>query len=88
MTDKPSKFDLNTLLSNIKSLIQPGGDTPNPDPSDRLGNTLAELSVLAQALQHSHEEQGKKLAEMSRLFNEVYQQLEALRHKDEEGPSL
>ena len=81
MTDTKQKFDLKGILGDLKSMINPAGNTPDPDPADAVGIKLAKLSVMAQALQEQHIAQSKKLAEMNTLFNEVYQDLAAFREK-------
>lgn len=77
-----NKFNFQNIVNDIKSMISPAGDTPQPDSSDALGIKLARLSVMAQELQAEHLEQGKKFAEMNALFNEVYQSLEAMRNPE------
>lgn len=77
-----NKFNFQNIVNDLKSMISPTGNTPQPDPSDALGIKLARLSVMAQELQTEHLEQGKKFAEMNALFNEVYQSLEAMRNPE------
>lgn len=62
MSNSGKKFDFQGVLNNIKSMISPESNTPSPDPSDAIGMKIAELSVLAQQLTKSHEEQAKELA--------------------------
>lgn len=82
MTDKPNKFDLNSLINNIKSMINPTANTPNPAPEDSIGLKLAELSILVQELQQAYVEHGKQLGKVNKLFNEIYQNLEEIRAKE------
>ncbi len=79
MKDIKNKFNLQGIIGDIKSMISPTGNTPNPEPSDALGMQLAKLSVMVQELQAVQLEQAKKLGEVNALFNEVYQSLESLR---------
>lgn len=87
MTEKNNRFDINSLIGNIKSIINPTGNTPNPDPEDTIGLKIAELSVMMQELQQAYSEQGQHLNKINKLFNEVYEHLQALRAKQTEKKS-
>ncbi|AAO90058.1 hypothetical protein [Coxiella burnetii] len=83
MSNSGKKFDFQGVLNNIKSMISPESNTPSPDPSDAIGMKIAELSVLAQQLTKSHEEQAKELANVNRLLNDLFKDLEAFRNPPE-----
>ena len=84
MKDFKNKLNLQGIIGDIKSMISPTGNTPDPAPSDKLGLDLAKLSVMIQDLQAVQLEQAKKLGEVNALFNAVYQSLEAMRGADVE----
>lgn len=84
MTD--SKFDLNKLKDNvggivgsIKSMINPAGGIPAVDPDDALGVKIAQLTTLTKQLTDAQQAQVKQLTEVSKLLNDVFAQIEALR---------
>ena len=87
MNNSGKKFDLQGILNNIKSMINPESNTPNPDPSDIIGMKIAELSILAQQLAKAHERHAKELTKVNRLLNQLFKDLEALcnppEHKEE-----
>lgn len=84
MAENKKQFDLQGLISNIKTMINPTANTPDPNPEDVVGIKLAELSVMVQQLQQAYAEQGKVLGKVNKLFNEVYQSLEAFHQKENE----
>lgn len=84
MVDFTKKMNLQGVLDNIKSLVNPAGETPSPSPDDAVGNKVAELSVLIQELAATNAEQAKKLAKVNRLFNALYKDIELLRQPTEE----
>ncbi|MDF1760706.1 MAG: hypothetical protein P1U40_09235 [Coxiellaceae bacterium] len=91
MADKPDfseiskKLNIGGLVSNVKSLISPGGATPDPDEDDKVGCQLAELSLLMQELNETNEEQSKRMVEINKLFNLLFEELKAEREAVEEA---
>ncbi|MBW5802911.1 hypothetical protein FIV31_06035 [Coxiella endosymbiont of Ornithodoros amblus] len=83
MSNSGKKFDFQGVLDNIKSMISPESNTPSPDPSDAIGMKIAELSVIAQQLTKSHEEQAKELSNVNRLLSDLFKDLEAFRNPPE-----
>lgn len=81
MSENKKAFDIQGVLDNIKTMINPVGNTPNPNADDEIGIKLASLSVMVQELHESYAEQGKKLSSMNKLFNEVFQTLEQSRQQ-------
>lgn len=79
MADNKKPFDLQGVLSSIKTLLNPTGEVPDPDPQDALGVKLSQLSTLTRQLQEEFEEQADRLRKIHRLSNDVYALLEALR---------
>ena len=77
------KFDFQSILNNIKSMISLEGATPNPNPDDAIGMKIAELSVLTQRLIKAHEKQAKELTKMNLLLNDLFKDIETLRNLPE-----
>ncbi len=81
MSNKPDlgeiskKLNIAGLVSNIKSMISPGGQTPMPEDGDLIGAKLAELSVLVQEIAKEHAEQTKRFAQVNSLFNQVFEDI-------------
>ena len=65
LSDLTKKFDIGGIVDNIKSMVNPGGDTPDVDPNDALGIKIAQISV--------------KIQDLNKLLNAAFQDLEALR---------
>ena len=87
MPDKPdlnklkNKFDFNSILDNLKAMINPAGGTPEVDPEDALGVKIAQASVLLKEMvQHEHEHV-KNMNELNNLLNGIYADVEALRNQ-------
>ena len=88
LTNLTKKFDLGGIVNSVKSIITPGGQTPTPqDPSDVLGNKMAELSLLLQDLAAAQSEQAKKLAEANQRLNEIFALIRAQTPAKEPAPS-
>ncbi len=75
------KFDLNSLVGGIKSLLNPEEESPNVDPNDAIGVKIAQLSMMAQQMSKVLEQQARDFAIMNQLFNDLYKDLEALRNE-------
>lgn len=73
------KFDLQGIINSIKSVINPEGNTPNANPDDAIGMKIVELSTLVQQLTNAQAEHVKELANVNKLLNELFQDIEALR---------
>lgn len=78
MNNSGKKFDLQGILNNIKSMINPESNTPTPDPSDVIGMKIAELSILTQQLAKAHESHAKELTKVNQLLNQLFKDLEIL----------
>ncbi|MDF1796795.1 MAG: hypothetical protein P1U63_09690 [Coxiellaceae bacterium] len=91
MADKPDfsdiskKLNIGGLVNNVKSLISPGGATPDPEEGDKVGHQLAELSLLMQELNEANEEQSRRMVEINKLFNLLFEELKAERDAVEEA---
>ena len=79
LSDLTKKFDIGGIVDNIKSMVNPGGDTPDVDPNDALGIKIAQISVKIQELVSSQAEHTKSLSEINKLLNAAFKDLEALR---------
>jgi hypothetical protein len=79
MADPLKKFDIQGIITNIKSIINPEGNTPNVNPDDAIGVKIAELSILVQHLATAQAEQVKELGRVNKLLNGLFSDIEALR---------
>ena len=86
LSDLTDKFNLSGIVDNIKSLVNPGGDTPNVDPNDALGVKIAKISIKIQELVAQQEAHSKSLAEINKLLNAAFKDLEAIR--EEHGATI
>ena len=78
------KFDLNSLVNSVKSMISPDGATPEPaDENDQLGLKMAELSILLQELSQAQAEHSKKLTQANQMLNEVFRLVRAEKEIEE-----
>lgn len=87
LSELTKKFDLNSIVGGIRSLLNAEVETPQADPSDAIGTKLAQLSLMMQQMAQTHEQLAKDLAAATHLFNELYKDLEALRKPPEMKPS-
>lgn len=79
LSDITKKIDLNNIVNSIKSIVNPGGGTPEADPEDALGVKMAQISILVQELAKNQEQQAKDLLKVNQLINELFQDLQRLR---------
>lgn len=68
-------LDLDNLVSNVKSMINPEGGVINPKEGDALGQHIAEASHLAQEIAEGHVELAKKLKVLNVHLNAVFTEL-------------
>ncbi|MBS0350602.1 MAG: hypothetical protein JSR33_05335 [Proteobacteria bacterium] len=81
------KFDLNNIVGQIKSLLNPEGETPQVDPSDAIGAKIAQLSLMAQQIAHMHEQLARDFKAANQLLNDLFKDLEALRNPSTPPPA-
>lgn len=75
-----SKFDLQSILNNIKSMINPESSTPDVKSSnDAIGMKVVELSLLVQQLAKKCTEQAKEFNKVNELLNDLFKDIEVLR---------
>jgi hypothetical protein len=86
LTELAKKFDLNSIVGGIKSLLSQETETPQVDPSDAIGVKIAQLSLMTQQMAKTHEQLAKDFHSASQLLNELYKDLEALRNPPSEAP--
>lgn len=85
MVDKPDfskikgKFDLSSIVDNLKSMINSSNDMPDVDPNDDLGQKIVEASKLIQIMQEQHKTHEKNVAELGNLLAMIFKDAEALR---------
>ena len=80
------KFDLNSIVGGIKSLLNQESETPQVDPSDAIGAKIAQLSLMTQQMAHTHDQLAKDFTTASHLLNDLYKDLEALRNPPASKP--
>ena len=77
-SDLAKKMDIQGLVKNVKSMVSPSGQTPQPtDSNDVVGIKMAELSLALQELSKTYADQAKKLDHANALLNEVHGLLKA-----------
>jgi hypothetical protein len=82
--DLAKKLNIGGLVDNVKSIVMPGANTPNPEEGDAVGLKLAEMSLLVQEIAGVHAEQAKRMAKLNGLYNETFNILKAEREGLEE----
>lgn len=80
-----SKFDLQSIVNSVKSIITPEAGTPNVSPGDPIGTKIVQVSTLLQSLARTHAQSAKDLTQINNLLNELYKDLEAFRTLQKEG---
>ncbi len=80
IADLTKKIDLTHIVKGVKSMINPTGMTPDVDMNDPLGVKLAKVSTLVQSIASIQAEQTKQFAQVNKLVNELYQDIESMRH--------
>lgn len=76
---KFKKFDVSGIVGDIKSMINPGGGTPNVDPDDDLGLKIAEITTLLTQMSDAQAEHVKNLQKVNQLLNIVFEDIKKLR---------
>ena len=69
------KFDINGILSGIKSMINPAANLPEVDGDDPVAVKLAQLQLITNGLISSYEEQLKELGKINHLIGELSAEL-------------
>lgn len=80
-----AKLDLDSIVKNVKQIINPTGQTPQPGEGDALGIKLAKLSTSIQLVAQIQAEQTKEFAKINQLANEIFGDVQAMRGKSEEA---
>lgn len=86
MVDPLKKFDIQGIITGIKSMISPEANTPQVNPDDAIGVKIAELSTLVQQLASAQAEQVKELTQVNKLLNSLFNDIEALRKEKVSEP--
>lgn len=87
LSELAKKLDISGIMGGLKSLLNQESEVPSVDPSDAIGTKIAQLSLMMQQMAKVHEEQAKEFAAAGHLLNELYKDLEALRHPPEMKPA-
>jgi hypothetical protein len=80
ISDLTKKIDFNGIVKGVKSMINPTGMTPDVDMNDPLGVKLAKISVLVQSIANIQAQQTKEFAQVNKLVNELYKDIETIRN--------
>ena len=75
-----AKIDLDSIVKNVKQIINPTGQTPSAQPDDALGIKLAQLSTSIQLVASLQAQQTKEFAKINALANQIFEAVEVLRH--------
>ena len=79
-----SKFDLQSIVNSVKTMINPETGTPNVTEGDPIGTKIVEISTLLQSVSAAHAQSGKDLNKINGLLSELYRDLEAFRKLESE----
>lgn len=79
LSELAKKFDLNSIVGGIKSLLAQEAEIPQVDPSDSIGTKIAQLGLMTQQMAKTHEQLAKDFSTATHLLNELYKDLEAVR---------
>lgn len=71
------KIDLDSIVKNVKQMINPTGQTPQAEAGDALGIKLAKLSTSIQLVAQIQAEQTKEFAKINKLANEIFEDIQA-----------
>ncbi|MBA2655167.1 MAG: hypothetical protein H0U71_08925 [Gammaproteobacteria bacterium] len=78
-----SKFDLQSIVNSVKSIITPES-TPNVAEGDAIGGKIVQISTLLQSAADHQAKAAKELTHINNLLNELYKDLEAFRKLEAE----
>ena len=67
-----AKLDFDSIVKNVKSLINPTAQTPQANPDDAVGVKLAQLSASIQLVANIQVQQTKEFAKINKLANEIH----------------
>lgn len=74
-----AKIDFDSIVKNVKQMINPTGQTPQAEAGDALGIKLAKLSTSIQLVAQIQAEQTKEFAKINQLANEIFDDVQAVR---------
>ena len=73
------KFDLNSIVGSLKSMINPAGGVPVVDPDDALGMKVAQITTLLKQTSDAQTEQVKNINQVTQLLNAAFLDIQKLR---------
>ncbi len=73
------KLNIQGLIDNVKSMINPEGNTPKPAAGDEMGEKMANISMSLQDCIKALSEQAKSLNTINQGINDLFKDLEAIR---------
>ena len=83
---KLGKFDLQSLVDNVKSMITPGSQIPPGMEDDPMGAKLILIQAALQNLAQIQEQQQQELAKVNALLAALFKDLDALKHNTKTPP--
>lgn len=76
-----SKFDLQSIVNSVKSILNPESATPPVAENDSLGKKIEKISLLLQNTAKQQAQSAKDLAQANGLLNALYKDLEEIRQQ-------
>lgn len=70
------KLDLQTLMNNVKSLINPDTKIPEPPAGDPIAAKLAEISVLTHQISEAHHQLRSTIEKLNTKISLLYRDLQ------------
>lgn len=74
-----SKFDLQNIVSSIKTIINSESGTPDITEGDPIGAKIVQISTLLQNTANAQAQSAKDLTKINDLLNLLYKDLESFR---------
>jgi hypothetical protein len=79
-----SKFDFQSIVNSVKSIISSDSGTPKVPEGDLIGSKMVTISTLLQEATKHQEQAARDLTQVNNLINELYKDLELFRKLQEE----
>lgn len=73
------KLNIQGLVNNVKSMINPEANTPKAASGDAMGEKMASISITLQETMKALNEQVKNLNSINQSINDLFKDLEAVR---------
>ena len=73
------KFNIQGIMNNVKSMVNPEANTPKPASGDLMGEKMANISMSLQETMKALGEQVKNLDSINQGINDLFKDLQAIR---------